>query len=357
MPVITKLIQRQESVNKTGIPTIISWKNAKMVRGHSVNSIAHEIMTMSENSDMISLMFIGKQGSGKTELMRTLSHLIAHKFAKLHYNISFFGKEELLDFENTINKLTPTNQIIILDDIAFLKASASTQKMDQVQQILGYIRHLPGGKDVRIILMKAIQYSKSIPPFLRQSDMTFLSTVDDSEIKNLLDLFGKHSSEKIALLKRLRASVVKGNDFVFPIGRKGTFAYKAKDPFLPFLVNDGERVKFIVSPLRTWIDPICQKCAPSIQTSQTKINLENFVNDFSKHFGKGIAKRAVELRLLLFGIHTQPKKVLQAQKFLDKVFDTTEINLEELSLAYGLTERKTRLCKDKQPQIIEVKNA
>ncbi len=326
-----------------------------MIRGHSVNNIAHELTTMSENQDFISCMFIGKQGTGKTELMRTLSHLIAHKFAKIPYTINYFGKEELLDFENTINKLTPTNQIIILDDIAFLKAKASSQQIDQVQQILSVARHLPGGKDVKIILMKSIQYSKAIPPFLRQSDMTFLSSVDDSELKNLLDLFGKMNFQKIMQLKQLRSSAMKGKDFVFPLGRKGTFAYKTKDPFLPFLVNDGERVKFFVSPLRKWIDPFCQKCIPSVQTDKTKVNLENFVADFSKQFGKGICKRAIELRLLLSGIQTQPKRVLQAQKFLDKVFSTTEINLDELSLAYNLSPRTTHLMADKQPIIMEAK--
>jgi len=324
-----------------------------MIRSHSINAVAHEIVTMSENQDLISINAIGKQSTGKTVLCRTLAHLV-HTFSKLPYSISFFGKDEILDLENTVRKLTPTNHIIIFDDLSWLGGNANKKQIDTIQSVLSVIRHLKGGQDVHIILFKIFHYSKSISPFLRQNDMTFLSSVDDNEIKNLEDLLGKKYSQKIHLLKTIRAQGNRETKFTFPIGRKNSFTYKLKDPFLPYLYSNGETVRFIVCPLRIWIEPFCQKCSPAKQTKETRLNLEDFVKDFSKKFGKGIAKRAVELKLLQEGINTQPKRVLQAQKYIDQFLSKKEINIEELSIAYNLKPRETKLFPDKQPEIEEL---
>lgn len=353
LPIIERIIKRPDSSVNKGIPVVIKWKGVKMIRGHSVNAVAHEIITMSENQDLISINVIGKQSTGKTELCRTLTHLV-HESSKYPYSISYFGKKEILDLENTVRGLTPTNHIIIFDDLSFLGANATKKQIDIIQSVLSVIRHLEGGQDVRIILFKIFHYTKSIPPFLRQNDMTFLSSVDDNEEKNLEDLLGKKNMQKIQLLKKVRNQVLLGQDFVFPIGRRNSLSYQPKNPFLPFLYTNGISLRFIVSPLRTWIEPFCQKCSPAKQTDESKVNLEDFVNDFSKKFGKFVAKRAVELKLLQSGINTQPKRVLQAQKYIDQFLAKKEINIEDLSLAYNLTPRRTKLFPDKQPEIKEI---
>ena len=86
---------------------------------------------------------------------------------------------------------------------------------------------------------------------------------------------------------------------------------------------------------------------------ETKENIDEFVNDYSKKFGKGICKRAVELILLQYGIATQPKRVLQAQKYVERFLSMKKINLDELADRYGLEERKTKLFPDKQPEVTE----
>jgi len=353
LPNIERIIPRANSSHsRKGIPVTIRWKGVKMIRSHSINAVAHEIKTMNENQDLISVNVIGKQSTGKTELCRTLAHCI-HSISKYPYSISYFGKEEIIDLENTVKRLTPTNHILIFDDLSFLGAVATKKQVDTIQSVLAVIRHLEGGQDVRIILFKIFHYTKAIPPFLRQNDATFISSVDDNEEVNLTDLLHKKNIPKIALLKKLRAEVKLNDNFVFPMGKKNTFVYKTKDPFLPFLYTNGIQLRFIVSPLRTWIEPFCQTCTPAKLTTNTKLNLENFVNDFSKKFTKGIAKRAIELKLLQLGVSTQPKRVLQAQKYIDQFLSRKEINIEELSLAYDLKPNVTKLFPDKQPEITE----
>jgi len=353
MVIFERVIKRSESsASNKNKPVTIHWQGVKMIRSHSMKAVAYEIATMSQNQDLISINAIGKQSTGKTELCRTLAHL-THTMSKLPYSISFFGKDEILDLENTVKKLSPTNHILIFDDLSWLGGKATKTQVDSIQAVLSVIRHLEGGKDVRIILFKIFHYTKAIPPFLRQNDLTILSSVDDNEIKNLEDLLGKNNTDKIHLLKTLRAQGNRETKFTFPIGRKHSFTYKLKDPFLPYLYSNGQTVRFIVCPLRTWIEPFCQRCNPAIQTEETKTNLIGFVNDFSKKFTKGIAKRAVEIKLFQMGINTQPKRVMQALRYIDIYLDKKEINVEELSIAYNLKPRKTRLDSDKQPEIKE----
>jgi len=58
------------------------------------------------------------------------------------------------------------------------------------------------------------------------------------------------------------------------------------------------------------------------------------------------------LKLLRQGINTQPKRVAQAEKYIEMFFDEKKINLEELAEKYGLKETKTRIYPDKQPALI-----
>ena len=327
-----------------------------MIANHSIRSVAKEITAMTENEDFVSINLIGKQGSGKTELMLTLSHLI-HQYSKFSYSIKYFDRHNFRNLEETITTLPHKNHILIFDDLAFITDKLDKKGLDTIQYVLSVIRHLFGDKDVRILIFKSFQYSKSIPPFLRQSDALFLSTVDDSEIKNYYELLGKKYVQKIALLKKLRSTIKRGEDFVFPLGINGLkFRYKTKNPFLPFLYFNGDSVRFCVSPLRSFFDPICETCSPAKSTEETKINLEDFKEDISKKFGPSICKRAVENKLVQMGVTPLPKKVLQAQKYINQFLDKKQINLEDLALAFNLKPRVTKLFPDKQPEIMEVKS-
>ena len=64
------------------------------------------------------------------------------------------GKDELIHLDDTISKFTPTNQIIVFDDASFLGSSATKKEIDMISSVLSTIRHLPGGRDVKIVLIK-----------------------------------------------------------------------------------------------------------------------------------------------------------------------------------------------------------
>lgn len=338
-------------------PTIIPWKDTKMIRNHSINAVVRDIKNSSVHQDLISINVIGKQSTGKTELCKTLAHQV-HKLIQeengLNYNVLHIGRHELLNLEETVANLKPTNHIIIFDDIAFLKASASSKDVDKIQSVLAEIRHLPGGKDVRIIIFKSFQYTKALPPFLRQNDMTFVSSVDDNELENLIKMLGAKSQSQIHLLKRLQNEVKLHGKFRIFLGKRGAgkFDYIAKKPFLPYLYFDGNRGRIIVSPLWTWIDPTCPTCDDINEVVDKDFNLEQFIKDFSTKFGdSNNAKQIVKIKLMVNGVNCYPKKIAQGLIYIEQFLSKRLVSLDDLRKAYDLEETKTHLSKVKQPEI------
>ena len=52
------------------------------------------------------------------------------------------------------------------------------------------------------------------------------------------------------------------------------------------------------------------------------------------------------------GITPLPKRVMQAQKYIEQFLKQKQINLEELALAFNLKPNSTKLFPDKQPEIV-----
>jgi len=358
-------------------PVIIPWGKRKdgspahMVRGHSIRAVANEIKNMSANQDLISINVIGKQSTGKTELCKTIAHLV-HQMAEEEYMIKIIGRNEFVNLEQTAAELKPVNHILIFDDIAFLKAGSSARQIEQIQYILSVIRHLPGGKDVRIIIFKSFQYSKALPPFLRQNDCTFVSSVDDAEIKGLADTMGVSNTSKIKLLKRMSVELKKGNAgnsvFHFPLSMKNKTMHKyyAKDPFLPYLYYDGINARIIVSPLRTWIDPICPICDGfgDEENEAVQANFEQFKKDLFEKFARTYPdgsksqthKKALQIVLLKMGLNTFSARTNQCIKFIEMWMQETKFPKKQLMEGFGLKEQETKLKKrpefEKDPKII-----
>jgi len=338
-------------------PPIIVWKGVKMVKNHSIRAVANEIMNMSANQDLISINVIGKQSTGKTEICKTLSCQI-HQMASEPYAVLHLGKKQLGDLEGTVANLKPMNHIIIFDDIAFLKAQMTNKQIDSVQSVLAEIRHLKGG-DVRIIIFKCFQYSKAIPPFLRQNDMTFFSSVDENEKDSILATIGNHNAYKMNQLKKMQVQVKMGKAgqayFHYPMGRKKVtyFKYHARNPFLPYLYYNGISARIIVSPLREWIDPVCSVCDVMEEGEDRAKDTQNIIDDFTKKFGnKRTAKAALRQVALMKGIDTNHKRTSQGIRYIEQFLDKKLIDMETLLAAFDLKETKTALRKAKQPEFV-----
>ena len=351
----TVILESTESKRSKGkIPVIISWgKNksgnpAKMVRNHSIRSTVHEILQFSSRLGMVRINIIGASGSGKTSLAETIAHL-CHTMSEIPYQVKFMQKEDLIDFTATIKNLSSNNYVLIFDDLSWMSADFSNRQIEKLKAEITTIRHIDDNSDRKMIVIFNTHAQKVMDKFLRIANFTFYSSCSSEEVTYLLEMLGKKYHQKIDLFRRLRIQAMGQGKYNFPLGKTHSFSYTSFDPFLPYLFSNGDFCRFVVSPLRTWIEADCQTCEAVVES--TKVNIEEFVNDYSRKFSKGIAKRAVELKLLQHGITTQPKRVLQAGKYIDRFLSLRKVNLEELAEKYGLVETRTSLYPKKQPEV------
>lgn len=331
-------------------PTIIKWKGIDMIRVHSVRAAANDIVQAITNSDLISVDIIGKQSTGKTSIALAMSHLV-HTMTDIPFKLNVFGKKELMNLQETVKAFTPTNQIIIFDDMSFLGSTANKKQLDIINQVLSEIRHLEGGKDVKILIFKNFHYTKAVNPFLRQSDFSIISSVDSNEVKNLNDLLGANNSRVIDELQDLRQEVLLKNTFTFQNGKKFKFVYDAKKPFLPYIYVNGKNVRIIVSPLREWIDPICSICSTA-QHKDSLIDVNQFKEEFDLAY-KQTAKFVVKQMLKEQGITTFGKNYVSCRRYLDRALEMKQFNLEDIAVAYGIKPTITKLRKKPEGVLIE----
>lgn len=285
-----------------------------------------------------------------------MAKVICHQLHKRDptFEVHHLQDTDLIDFKATIQNLSKSNQILAFDDLSGLSAKFGKSALEKLEAEITTIRHIDQNEDRKIIMLLSFHAQKKLSKFLRISNFTFYTDCQNEEIGYLEELLGKSQKPKILQFAKLRSQSRMYHKFSFQLSRGNSFTYKDGDPFRVLLYNNGITTRFIVSPQLTWIldGEICQKCTPSEKTEESKINLEQFKADFSKKFGVGIAKRAVELKLLRQGFYVQPKRVMQAEKYIEQFFAVKKINLEELAIMYGLEERVTRLQPDKQPEFV-----
>jgi ABC-type oligopeptide transport system ATPase subunit len=297
---------------------------------------------------MVRINIIGASGSGKTSLAESIAHL-CHTMSEIPYEVKFMQKEDLVDFTATIKSLSSNNQILVFDDLSWMGADFSKKQIEKLKSEITTIRHIDGNTDRKMIVIFNSHAQKVMDKFLRIANFTYYSSCSSEEVTYLLEMLGKKYHQKIDLFRRLRIQAMGQGKFHFPLGKSNSFTYKAFDPFLPYLFSNGDFVRYVVSPLRSWIDKDCQTCEKV--TESTTLNIEDFAKDYSKKFGVNNAKRAVELKLIQQGIITLPKRVMQAQKYIEQFLALRKINLNELADKYGLQERTTKLFPDKQPEV------
>ena len=322
--------------------TVIKWKDTEMIRVHSIRAAVKEVINHVKETGLVSIGILGKPGSGKTTLAKCIGHLI-HEMADEPYALKIFDKEGLLHLRETITNLEPMNHVLILDDLSFIQANASKQQIDQIKQTATEIRHLPGGKDVRIVLILNWHYSKALDKYMRGTEFLFVTNVSSSENENLQQIFGKEYTSRINDFQKMCSQAIVRKIFRFKLGKKGYFTYDFKKPFIPTLFYNSVSLRYVVSPTREWIDPICSVCSNnSKDTIKSTIDLNKFVDDISYQFGVGIARQAVRLKCFQAGVNVYPKRVRQCMDLIEHYFKTTVFDIEALALHFNFDNSRTR---------------
>lgn len=340
-----QIINQKKSMSDRTLPVVIKWKGFNMVRTHSFLATVREIIAWSEESDLTKVGIIGEPNSGKTTLAEAIAHCI-HKYSKIPFAVRIFRKEHMLNFRETLSTLTPSNYVLAFDDISFLGADANKKQVDMIKQAETTIRHLPGGQDVKIILIYNYHYTLGLDKYLRQASFYYYTTIGSEEKDNILKIVGKKYTMLVENFKRWRVSAVANKFWMLRIGPKEPFIYKYRNPWIPVLFWNNQTLRPIVSPTRRWLDPICGVCDAGIKMSDVDVGLasvEEIAKRGEKNFDPGNFRAAIKLKLYVNGLTVYGPKIVRAFKYIDKMLAMTPVTLENLAAYYGFEVTNTKL--------------
>ena len=336
----------QEGTTEKKIPIVIKWKGVEMVRSHSFMATVREIVEVTKTLDLVKIGIVGNQSTGKSTLAESIAHLI-HKISEIPFTVRIFDKEALLDFQNTLAGLTPANYVLVFDDVSFLGAQATKKQIDLIKQAITVIRHLPGGQDVKIVIIMNYHYTLGLDKYLRQADFRYFTSVGSSEIDNMEKIVGNENMKKVLSFQKMYTKMLVSKHFDFRIAPKPRppFVYKHKIPFIPVMFYNNDTLRIIVTPRRQWINPLCSICDNAKGGAITQIDLKQFMLETEKKFSPDTVKTAVKQVLLINGMNVYGQTVRQCRKYLDQALEKKIFNIQDFAAYYGFEVKNTRLMR------------
>lgn len=355
MPTVIREVNPGGNKPKTNkyLPTVMKWKKVNMVRQESFLAAVKEVVRWAEEIDVTRVGIVGDMHSGKTTMAEAIAHSI-HKESKLPWGIKILYEKDLMNFENTLKTLTvDTNWILRFDDVSFLDAKHNKKAISQVKEAVTKIRHLEGGRDVKVVLIYNYHYSKGLDKYLRMADFRFFTTVGSEEEDNFEGIMGTRAMSLVKFFaqNRQRAITKKFFQSPHPMANKKKFFYKWRDPFIPVLFWNNSTLRMIISPTRKWLEPICSICANATGGVDSTLDVSKFCEESEAKFSKGTFTGVIKQFLREQGVNCYSKKTVQARRYLDKALEMKQFNLEELALHYNLKPTNTNLQKKMDGEI------
>lgn len=343
----TVIVDPQKKQNSENLrPVVITWKDAKMIRVHSIRASVREIVNVSESLDLVKIGIIGNQSTGKSETAKTIAHLF-HKMSKVPFTVRIFDRDDLMDFETTLKSLRKANYVLVFDDVSFLGANANKKQIEMIKQAITVIRHLPGGEDVKIVIIMNYHYTLGLDKYLRQSDFKYFTSIGSSELDNMEKIVGVKYMELVKNWQKMYTRMVgmpEPKKFTFMLGDK-TFSYFYRGPFIPLLFFNNDTLRPVVSPLRSWVDSLCSVCDISEKNQSSEISIDQFCKEAEGKFGERIWINTIKHELLLNGMFTFSAPYAQASKYFRRATEKKKISLKDVAAHYQLQETESRLRK------------
>ena len=339
--VTQEIVDLNYNVNaKEHKPTIVQWKDQKIIRVHSLKATVKEILQVAHALDVVKIGLVGEPSTGKTTLAMCLAHLI-HKMSDIPFAFRVFGEEQFLNMEQTLKTLEPTNYILYFHDLSFLE---NKKMIEQVKASITKIRHLK--TDVKIILIYDYHYTLGLDKYLRQANFRYFTSLGSSEFDNMIKIVGTKYTMRIQDFNNKYVEMTTKQKCTFKIGATNYFVYNYKNPFVVCLFWNNARLRYVIFPKREWLDKLCDKCDSSNgQLVHSAIPIRQFRKEAEFTCGESAFRTAVKLEMLENGMNVFAPSVVQAKRYLNKAMQAKQISLKELALDYGYTITKTKLKK------------
>lgn len=329
------------------IPKSIKWKGwlkghkdkvaVNMVRNQSFIASVKEIIEWSDEMDVTRIGIVGDMMSGKSTLAMTISHTI-HTYSKYPFQVRVFYRDDLKNFKKTMGSLKPANYILVFDDVSFLKDTS------QIEKEVTEIRHMPGGEDVKIILVFNFHYPKALPPFLREFQFKYVTSIGTDNEKTIADNYGKKNLKLCLDFKMMRKKAIVKKFWFERIGPKEPIKYNWRNPFIPVLFWNENNLRKVVSPTRFFMDKICSICNEGEGDKEyNEQTIAQVCERGETNFTKGNFIASVKLLAHANGLTVYGKKIVRSLRWIEKERKMRNMPLEAFLSHYDLTETKTRL--------------
>jgi len=334
------IIQKNESSSSTRQkPVVIKWKGISMIRNQSFMAAIREIVDYSAEMDVVRVGIVGDMMSGKSTLALSIAHA-THTIAKIPYAVRVFYREDLKNFKQTIKSLKPANYVLVFDDVSFMKDTSTIEKE------ITEIRHLEGGHDVKMILIFNFHYPKALPPFLREFQFKFVTSIGTDNEKTIADNYGKKNIRLISDFKMTRKGAIVKKYWFERIQGKEAIKMNFRNPFIPILFWNENSMRKIVSPTRYFMDKVCSVCEFAEGNKKyEEMTVEELCEKGVANFGKGNFLAAIKLLMHTNGLTTYGKKVVQSIRWIEREQKIRNIPIPAFAGVFGLEETKTKLRK------------
>lgn len=343
--IIRRKFAADESQNqKVGLPVTLPWKNARMIRTHSIKATVQEILNIAKSTGAVQVNICAIPGQGKSTLAKLIAHL-THTMADAPFTVKLWGRKELLNIEEEIKKLDPVNHVILYDDVSWLMADKDVprQKVDQIIKTMTEIRHIKG-VDVQIISILNFHYSYAIPKPLRNAQYWFYLSIGSSELDNVLKLVGTKYQRIVDEFRKVHSEAQNFKVFHYRLGAYGKkFKYDYRMPFAPAIFWNNDTLRHVVFPSREWLAPVCDVCMKGLGImTKTDEGFDKFQDFITSKFGIGVIRQAFRVLLLQRGINTYQPDVVQCMRLIVDYFQHRAFDPELIAARFGLHETNTK---------------
>ena len=318
------------------LPRVIKWKGVNMVRNQSFLATVMEIISYSDEMDVVRIGIIGDMMSGKSTLSLAIAHAL-HTRSKYTFQVRVFYREDLKQFKKTMNSLKPANYVLVFDDVSFLKDTS------KIEQEVTEIRHMDGGQDVKIIMIFNFHYPKALPPFLREFQFKYVTSIGTDNEKTIIENYGKNNLKLCTDFKKSRKQAITKKFWFEKIGPKEPIKYNFRNPFIPVLFWNESSLRKVVSPTRYFMDKICSICESGEGNKEyDEMTVAELCKHGEKLFGS-VWMSSIKLLLHSNGISVLGKTLTKSLRWIEKERKLRNIPLEAFAANYNLTETRTRL--------------
>lgn len=333
-----KFTPKKERTGSSALPVTLPWKNARMVRTHSIKAAVQEILNIAKSTGAVQVNICAIPGQGKSTLAKLIAHL-THKMSDSPFTVKLWGRQQLLNIEEEIKKLDPVNHVILYDDVSWLTADKDVpkQKVDAIIKTMTEIRHIKG-VDVQIISILNFHYSYAIPKPLRNAQYWFYLSIGSSELDNVIKLVGAKYLKKVEEFRKVHSQAQNLKKFYYRLGTKGKqFEYPYRQPFAPALFWNNDTLRHVVFPSREWLAPVCDVCSLGMGIpTKDEEGLNKFYDHILSKFSIGTTRQALRVYLLQLGVNCYDPNVVQAMRYISQYFQLKHFSAEEIAHKFDL---------------------